>query len=260
MLGLSFTVASGERTSILIPQVEWTQQVAKHLQLELKLSYYIARGDFESHSGIGDPIVSLSRRWQPNGSVQLSFTAGTRISLTDASATTKEGSPLPMPYQTGLGTADGIVGLGLQYKRWLSVSAGYQQPIIHYNNNGYLASIYQGAPQEFSAHFDSRKLRRSGDVLLRADAVLARKHWNLAAGPLLIYHLANDKVTLLNGEQVGLAESNGLTANLTAKAGYMRKRMRYELSAGAPFIVRKQRPDGLTRHWTISLSIGYALP
>lgn len=253
-LGLSFTIGSGEQgTTILTPQAEWKQRLNASWSLELKLPYYLATGSLGTQSGIGDPIATVSKSWSLKQSWKVFAIVGTRISLTDAGASDERGRPLPMPYQHGLGTTDLIAGLAAQYKSWLAVSAGYQQPLFQYNDNGYLAQALPLEGAEYNAYFDSRKLERRGDVLFRAEGTYMRKRWSLTGGPLLIYHLGNDRVTGLSGQEKSLQGSEGITLNAAAKLAYMARKSRWELAGGAPFVVRSVRPDGLTRHWVLTL-------
>jgi hypothetical protein len=81
----------------------------------------------------------------------------------------------------------------------------------------------------------------------------ARRQWSFAGGPLLIYHLGNDHITDLLGQDARVEGSKGLTLNLAAKLGYIKGRSHWEIGGGAPIVYRKARPDGLTRHWLITL-------
>ena len=253
-IGISVTAGSGEQgTIITLPQVEWKQRLPYSLQLELKTSYYLASGNLASTSGIGDPMATLSKSWRATQDWRGFATAGVRVSLTAADERDRTAKPLPMPYQHGLGTTDVIVGLGMQYKRWLFLSAGYQQPFIHYNDNGYLADAFPLESDDYRAYFNSRKLRRQGDMLLRAEGTATRGHWALSGGPLLIYHLGNDRITTTSGDEMEVANSSGVTLNIAGRLTYALGRNRWALGGGSPLVVRQQRPDGLTRHWMLTL-------
>ncbi len=254
-LALSFTAGSGEQaTAIFIPQVAYERAFERNWQLAVKFPYYFASGNLGTHSGIGDPIVTLAKSWPVQRGWKLYGTVGTRISFTKADKADASGHPLPLLYQQGLGTTDVILGLAAQYKRWLFVSAGYQQPVFQYNENSYLAQAYPAESDDYKSYFDSRRLRRIGDMLLRADGRITRGRWTLSGGPLAIYHLGQDRITLLSGEEVRVASSEGLTLNLAVKLEYTHKKSRWELSGGTPLIVRDVRPDGLTRAWVLTLS------
>ncbi len=252
--GVSLTAGSGEQgTTILIPQIEWAHTIGTNTQIEVKLPFYFASGNIGEHSGLSDPTITVTKTILLNKNWTLLGTIGTRISLSNANANDDMGRPLPMPYQQGLGTTDVIAGLTLQHKNWLFVSAGYQQPLIQYNHNGYLASLGTPADKEYNAYFDSRELNRRGDVLLRADVMYSYKRWSVSGGPLFIYHLGEDRITNLAGMETSLKGSDGLTLNLTAKIGYKTKRSLWELGGGTPFVVRDNRPDGLTRAFVVTL-------
>ena len=252
-LGISLTIGSGEHgITIIIPQVEWKQELARSWNLEMKVPYYFASGNLGTNSGIGDPIVTLTKSWAAGKSWRMFATGGTRISLTDAGATDEHSRPLPMPYQRGLGTTDLILGIGARH-RWLFLSAGYQQPLFSYNDNAYSSGTMPLEGAEYNAYFDSRKLGRKGDALLRAEGTYTKKHWAFSGGPLLIYHLGADRVTRISGIEETLTESEGITMNIAARLAYHSKSSLWEIGGGAPFVVRKVRPDGLTRHWVLTL-------
>jgi hypothetical protein len=253
-IGLSLTIGSGEQgVSIFVPQLEWKHSLGPHWNVEAKLSYYIANGNLGTHSGLGDPIVTATRAWMQKSHWRLFATAGVRVSLSDGSASDERSRPLPMPYQQGLGTTDLIGGLAAQYRHWLFLSVGYQQPVLQYNNNAYLAEALPQEEAEYKSYFDSRELERRGDVLLRAEGMYARRQWSFSGGALLIYHLGNDHITDLLGQDASVEGSKGLTLNLAAKLGYIKGKSHCEIGGGAPIVYRKARPDGLTRHWLITL-------
>jgi hypothetical protein len=259
-VGLSLTSGAGEQgVAILILQVEWKQQLHHSWDVEIKLPYYVANGSLGTHSGPGDPIITATRSWGSKREWETFATIGARFSLTDAGASDSKGRALPMPYQQGLGTTDLICGLSAQYRHWLFLSAGYQQPIVQYNSNGYLNQAMPLEEPEYNAYFDSRKLVRRADVLFRLEGSFTRRHWMLSAGPLLIYHLGKDKITDLSGQENSISGSEGLTLNLAAKLDYATVRSHWELGCGTPFIVREMRPDGLTREWVLALRYKYIL-
>ena len=259
-LSLSLTLGDGEQnTTVFIPQIEFSQQLNRKMRLEAKLPLYVANGNVGSHSGVGDPIATISNTLWHHKSWSLQSTAGLRVSLGDGGAGRADGRPLPMPYQSNLGTTDIIAGLSLSWKRYLSIAAGLQQPVFQYNNNGYDAADYVSDPQGYGAYFSSRKLRRRGDILLRADGSYSLKHWQVSAGPLLIVHLGEDRITNSKGQEVNVNGSAGATLNLTGTLGYHFKRSAIEVSAGSLLVVREVRPDGLTRSSVLTLRYGYSL-
>jgi len=254
-IGLSVTLGAGERsTTILIPQIEGRLFVGSKSYFELKIPVNRGSGDLGDHTGLGDPIINYTRTIASKKNITIDATAGLRISTGNASATDKFGNPLPMPYQSNLGTTDLILGASASLGKYLSLAAGYQQPLFQYNENGYLPTMIDMPANEY---FASRKLERRGDVLLRAEGRYQWKHLGVAAGPLFIFHLGEDKITLDDGSQIALQGSDGLTVNIAGSIFYTMKRLRFDLAAGTPMVVRDYRPDGLTRSFVITPRVTY---
>lgn len=255
---LTFGVGNGERkTTVLSPQIEYMRSLNNHSFFELKLPYYIASGDAGDNSGIGDPIVTYVNNFTEKNNFRLSFSAGARIGIAKTNATNKQHHSMPMVYQPGLGTTDIILGLSVAYKQFLSFAMGYQQPLFQYNNNGYLRNQYPTETEAYKSYADSRMLQRKGDVLLRASAYYNVKKFRLSAGPLLIYHLGEDKATDINNQTFSIKGSSGVTLNVTAGLQYVMKDIILDCGLGAPLITRDVRPDGLTRSWVVMPKISY---
>ncbi len=247
-LAVSLTYGYGEKgTNIITPQFEASFSVWRGTQLEVRLPVNIASGKLGHYTGIGDLITTATH---PLGKrsygIGWSGTVGARISTGGADASDK-GMPLPMPYQSNLGTADVIIGCNATVGKYFTFAAGWQQPIIHYNNNQYQPSILYPDEGDDANYFAARKLRRRGDVLLRAEGHFKWRRFALSGGPLLIYHLGKDAITEPDGTEVKLKGSVGATLNLAGAITYTTTRFKYDLLLGTPLIVRDYRPDGLTR-------------
>ncbi len=77
---------------------------------------------------------------------------------------------------------------------------------------------------------------------------------SVTPGLLPIYHLTNDKYTNALANEVEIEGSQGLTLNGNLFVDYeINSGNAVQLSAGAPFIVRDTRPDGLTRSYVLNL-------
>ena len=69
-----------------------------------------------------------------------------------------------------------------------------------------------------------------------------------------IYHLANDKYSDTLGVEKSISGSQGLTLNGNAYFDYdINRKNALQLNIGVPFVVRKTRPDGLTRDLIVTL-------
>lgn len=159
--------------------------------------------------------------------------------------------PLPMPYQPGLGTNDLIGAIAFNYKTW-QFSGAYQHVLRHTNRNMFLHNTWPGNELAMP-YFESARLRRGNDVLLRIAKNFTRNRFTASPGMLLLYRLQEDEV---NGTAVKGAD--GITLNATATFSYlMPNAAAISLLAGSPLVVREARPDGLTRALVINLTYSY---
>jgi hypothetical protein len=245
--GLSCAFGIGEKeTFIVIPQLEVQWQVGKKAMLEVKLPWYYANGKLGYVNRPGDILATISAPLWKKDKWRLNGTGGLRISTGNGDASFN-GIALPMPYQSNLGTTDLILGASVDYTSYLTIAAGWQQPILQYNRNQYFPAM-----MDDQAYFASRELKRKGDILLRTEGHYSWKKITLSAGPLFIYHLGRDVARNFAGEDITLNGSEGLTLNLAGSISYTKGRSRLELAGGTPFVVRSYRPDGLTREWVIA--------
>jgi hypothetical protein len=151
-----------------------------------------------------------------------------------------------MPYQTGLGTTDLVVGVSSTYDAW-SVALGYQRVLVNNNRNAYV--------DDGTGYFTSKDYERGDDAILRVGRSIAIDNINIAPSLLAIYRVQQDRVM---GERV--EGSDGLTLNLALAASTsIADRMNLRLDAAAPVLVRKVRADGLTRALVVSLGLTYQL-
>jgi hypothetical protein len=255
-LGTSISIGRGEQNStIVIPQLEYQHFWGKKVLIEVTLPYYIASGNLGSNSGIGDPIITLTRSFIRKEGLNLAATLGVRIGTGAANAEDK--LSLPMPYQRSLGTTDLILIVKADWKNFLSISTGYQQPLVQYNENDYNAEAYPLEGNGYNNYFSSSNLKRKGDILLRVDGHYQRKQFRISAGPLLICHLGKDSATDLSGKEYAIEGSDGITLNITAGLQYTFGRFVAGLTGGVPVITRKNRPDGLTRSWIFTPGLSY---
>ncbi len=267
---LGFSYAIGEQGTI-ITQIspEINIGFARRWSVQVKTSYINAHGDLGDNNGIGDLFVVPSFAFVDERERKLSGALGVRLPTgsTNASVdriTTEQMGPLPlsMPYQTGLGTTDLLVGINWRHKRYVA-SIAYQHVLVQNNENQFTHAAWFDDPTA-STYFESRELKRSDDLVVRAQYAYGCGRLSLQPGLLAIYHVKNDTrlgaTTFLNPDPVQwtIANSNGLTLNLTVDLRFkLADRWALEASFGAPVIVREVRPDGLTRENVSALGIQY---
>jgi len=254
---LSAIGTSDENVLIVTPALQYEYVKSAQWTYQARLTANYANGNLGTASGLGDILASAIYTTKTTTAWQSRVSFGVKIPL--ALSTLKaNGRPLPMQYQSSLGTTDLIAGYTLGNNQ-LSFSVGFQQPIIQANQNTFLTT--QDSRPEAKKYWSSQNLIRKPDALLRAAyiAPLAPK-WLASASVLAIYHIGNDTYINENAERVALAGSQGLTLNGTAQLFYRAsQKVQFSILAGRPFIVREIRPDGLTRNFILIPEISILL-
>lgn len=230
--------------------LEFNKQFNKKFSADFKLNSLAQSGNNLSNSGLSDFIV--------NGNYQIKekskFTLGLKIpfSKADDQSITLRGFDFPMDYQSSLGTFDLILGVGHQFKK-IQLIAAYQQPLIQ-NANSYDASNFES--DSFLNNIQTtNNFKRSGDIMVRVSYPFkVKKNLNLVASLLPIYHLQNDKFTDRFKVEKEIEGSQGLTVNGNIYLDYsINSSNNLQFNVGMPFLVRKSRPDGLTRIFIATL-------
>ena len=259
---LTFSLAAGEQsTSIFQVVPEVNIGATDRLAFQLKVPYVSASGELRSNSGMGDPVITATYAFMTKDAQRLDGLLGVKVPANTADAKA-EGRPLPMPYQTSLGTTDLLIGVNYRHKRF-NAAVAYQHVLSQDNENGFLRSAWHGSADSASAvgYFESYQLERADDAVVRAQYAFPIGKLALQPGVLAIVHLAND--TRGTGaeppQRVTIENSSGLTLNLTIDARYkFTEQWMVELGYGSPLVVREVRPDGLTRSMVLNLGLRFA--
>ncbi len=231
--------------------IGYSRQLSKRTFADIKLSSNFASGYLANNFNIGDITTSVSWMLTENKSKKSAWQAlgGVKIPLT-GSNDKAGGLPLPMAYQSSLGTFDLLLGVLYRKNNWEFTHA-WQIPLSKTNKNSFFKEY--AATDEF---LTTNKFGRKSDALLRAGYNLPQVNSWLSLKPnlLAIYHTANDTYEDIFGDRQSIIDSRGLTlnANIIATAK-LNNRSSLDLSLATPFIVREIRPDGLTRSFTASL-------
>lgn len=243
--GISFGGADNSIT-ILSGYLEYTRQFGSKLSADLKFTSLSQSGNGVSRFNLSD--VYLTANYVVSEKARI--TAGLKVPLNKAN-TEHDGIPLPMDYQSSLGTLDLLLGFGFAVQK-LQLAVALQQPLTQ-NENVFIAA---NSPAEALQEFQStNKFQRSGDVLLRVSYPLALgEKLTMTPSVLPIFHLANDKYTDENDIEREIEGSQGLTLNANAFLDYnLSDASALQLGVGVPLVVRDARPDGLTRSFLASL-------
>lgn len=244
---IGFSFGKGERSiSYYNPYIEYTRSLSDKTSVTGKVSFGTISGELANTYGLGDIFLSVNYAFDTKGKWQKSFIAGLKIPL-DKADIVENGIHLPMPYQTSLGTTDFVAGLNFIHKS-LGITAAFQQPLNSTNGNKFLPSDYPSEPLA-SEYFPTNKFYRKGDGLVRVSYNFNPvKKLSIRPSLLGIYHVDNDSYENMNKMKVEIPRSYGLTLNANIFLDYkVSKTSGFELSVGTPFVVRENRPDGLTR-------------
>jgi len=250
---VGFAFGKGERNiSYYTPYVEYTRSITDRTSVTGKISYSAMRGELVNIPGWGDLFLSVNHAFDVKHKWKKSFVVGLKIPFDDASAE-KNGIKLPMPYQASLGTTDLILGLNF-IRESLGITLAVQQPLQLENGNEFLPEDYPSVPLA-NRYLPTNKFGRKGDALLRVSYNFElNKKFSLRPSLLSIYHLKNDTYLDASKMKREIDQSAGLTLNGNIFAGYkLNKSSELEFSIGTPFVVRTNRPDGLTRKFVASL-------
>lgn len=243
-LRLGTAIGIGEQSiNVITPYIQFDQQF-KDFQLQVKATYNSASKNNYSISGIGDLFIVGTKTYNNKNGSKILLNAGLKLPLGNEDSKSN-GTSLPMAYQSTLGTVDAIAGITYQKNNW-DVSAAFQIPLTKNNKNSFITPLIGSDLNNFVS---TRMFNRKSDMLLRATkSFKVSDKINMSYGTLAIYHLGNDSYTDNSGKVNTINDSEGLTLNLNLSLNWkLSNKMSINFITGTPVVVRKSRPDGLTR-------------
>lgn len=238
-------------------QLEVSATIGNSWEFSASLPYTFISGKLGNHHGLGDVLLTANYSHNIGDSWRVGGLLGAKIRTGDASQISN-GRPLPMAYQTSLGTNDLLLGGNVSYKQRLSLVVGYQQPLTESNQNAFNAASW--LPDTTARSFDNTlAFSRKPDLIANLSYRFKFKQWGLSASALSIFHLGDDIATQSLGQRVSIVDSKGVTLNLTFGTYYsISPKWQVGLSAGMPLLVREARPDGLTRAFVVNPYVKYS--
>ena len=252
-VSVGFAYGIGERaTNNYTGYVEYTRTITKKTSVTGKLGYSFITGELANTNGLTDLFLSANHAFDTKGKWQKSFVVGLKLPF-DGAGISKNGIYLPMPYQTSLGTTDLVLAINYNRKNF-GATLAVQQPLKPINENKFLPGDYPSQPLTLK-YWPTNEFSRKGDVVGRVSYNFKTgERFSIRPSLLGIYHEANDTYLDNNKIRRAIFNSRGLTLNANVFADYRLKNgSGFELSLGTPFVVRDQRPDGLTRSFVASL-------
>ena len=246
------TFALGEKF-VFVSQTSISLQyhLTASTRFELISPFIFTYGNLGYTSGVGDMIISASQDFFKQKNYQLTASLGGRLK-TNHSNFAFDDQPLPMAYQTSLGTNDIILGMQYSRLKW-NLYFAYQHPFGS-NKNAYVVPENETDPNK--QYFESAYLKRGDDLYLRAQYYLMLRNENKLVFNLLgIYRIQQSEI-LKNDQRISLEGSSGLTLNAGASFKKELKNNReFNILLAFPMIDRDYRADGLTRNIVFGISI-----
>ena len=227
---------------------------------QVKLPYQAVTGRLAKTQGIGDISLCFTRNIVSSDYFDINLSLGGKIP-TNQSDKTINGLPLPMYYQTSLGTYDAIAGLSLINRKWL-FATGIQIP-LNENNNQFLWGRWANSNEDLAyieKYDKANRMRRGTDVMLRVERNFRLSRFNASIGLLPIYRIKRDAIKQATGEPDDeyTQQSYGLAMSGIVTAGYsFNVRSGIKLLLGRKITQRKVNPDGLTREFVSSVTYFY---
>jgi hypothetical protein len=224
---------------------------------QIKLPFQAVRGQLARTSGVGDISLCVTRTLVSNEKFDVNFSIGGKIPSNNSSKDV-DGLPLPMYYQTSLGTYDFITGISVISRKWL-FATGIQHP-FNKNGNQFLWEAWQGTSEEdyINRYNQSKELKRGTDIMLRVERNWRFSRLNFSLGILPIYRINNDEISLANGTRVKPQGAKGLALSGIFTAGYsFNVKSGIKFLAGHRIVQRDTNPDGLTREFVSTLGCYY---
>jgi hypothetical protein len=228
---------------------------------QLKVPFQFVEGQLAKTSSLGDLSLCLTRNIYSSDRFDVNLSLGGKIPTNSSDKSTR-GLPLPMYYQTSLGTYDVIAGLSVINRKWL-FATGIQIP-LNQNNNQFTWSAWDGDVEQayVDRYTQSKNLNRGIDVMLRAERNFRLSRFNFSVGLLPIYRITTDEITNSIGNRTSKDvkgnEGNGLALSVIGTGGYnFNVRSGIKLLVGHKIVQREFSPDGLTREFVSSVTYMY---
>ncbi len=226
---------------------------------QVKLPYqWVTNGNLGETQGMGDVSLCYTRYLTRWGSFDVSGSAGAKVPTNRSEKTSNRfpGEPLPMYYQTSLGTYDFITGLSLINRQWL-FATGIQIPVINRNRNTFDWDDFPEYPDPsyLETYGQTNGLKRGIDVMLRVERNFRFARFNFSAGLLPIYRLTHDRRLNEAGVEIKPAGAQGLALSGILTAGYsFNVKSGVRVLWGHKIVQRDVNPDGLSRNRVTSVT------
>lgn len=232
--------------------------------IQVKIPFQHVEGRLGNTGSVSDLSFCFTHNLASSDRFDLNISIGAKVPTNNSNIRDQEGNPLPMYYQTSLGTYDLIAGISMINRQWL-FATGIQIPL---NNNGNQFDWHrwpQNDPEEFlyvQKYPNSTDLKRGTDIMLRVERNFRLSRVNFSLGLLPIYRIAADRYTNFLGDRSSADKDGNIAKGLALSAigtiGYS-----FNVNSGIRFLIghklvqRTFSPDGLTRELVSSFTYIY---
>jgi hypothetical protein len=251
---------------IYVATLDASFSVGRKNSFQVKLPFQAVHGRLANTSGLGDISLCFTRTIYTSEKFDINLSMGSKIP-TNKSDKKEEGRPLPMYYQTSLGTYDAIAGVSLVNKKWL-LATGIQVPLNRNSNQFLWGAWEQWWEDSQTSEKDSiylrkyakaNQLKRGIDVMLRVERNFRFSRLNFSVGLLPIYRIVNDEIDdPAKGGRTKPDRAKGLALSAIATAGYsFNVKSGVKLLVGHKIVQRDENPDGLSRVLVTSVTYFY---
>ena len=263
-MDLSFYRGTTTLTPIIfVANLDLNYSLGNRNTIQVKVPYQWVQGQLANTSSIGDISLCYTRNLYSSDRFDLNASVGAKLPTNNSNIAAGP-NPLPMYYQTSLGTYDLIAGVSVINRKWL-FATGIQIPL---NQNGNQFDWHRWittdpAEQTYVQKYpNSTNLQRGIDVMLRVERNFRLSRFNFSLGLLPIYRIAADEITNFQGVRTSMdAKGNvakGLALSWILTTGYsFNARSGVRLLVGHKIVQREFSPDGLTREFVSSLTYSY---
>lgn len=263
---LSFYRGTTSLTPIIyVATADMNFSLTRKSSFQVKLPYQAVTGRLANTSGIGDISLCYTRNIYSSDRFDLNLSIGGKIP-TNHSDKSIDGLPLPMYYQTSLGSYDVISGLSLINRKWL-LATGIQIP-LNQNRNQFVWGAWANSDESdyINVYPQAKELHRGIDAMIRVERNFRFSKFNFSAGILPIYRITRDVFTRsgigFNSPETRVSPNGakGLACSVIFTTGYnfdARSGVRLLVGHKIDQIIRDVNPDGLTREFVSSLTFFY---
>ncbi|WP_420582345.1 hypothetical protein [Reichenbachiella sp.] len=252
---------------INVANIDASFSITKNLGVQIKLPYQWVTGNFDNTQGMGDISLSATQRIIDNEKFDLNVTIGGKIPSNDGNMKSNgevfkwsKGTPLPMYYQTSLGSYDFVAGASIISSKWL-FATGIQMALTANSNQFEWSPDWDEYPDpEYVRKYDhANDLKRGTDIMFRIERNFRFSNYSFNIGLLPIYRITKDQIKEPEtGEYEKVDKTTGLALTaLTSFTYNMDVNNSIKLSYGHKITDREVNPDGLTRVQVFIVAYGF---